>query len=100
MATYTIYQMKDEYLHDYGFESYERVKDNLRFDFYKKVYEAQLNGETLEDLYMRFNVNHPKDFTGHSMSVGDIVVFQNPDISVHYCDSFGFESLPTDFIKN
>ena len=100
MATYSIYQMKDEYLHDYGFERYERVKDKLRFDFYKKVYEAPLNGETLEDLYVKFNVDHPKDFVGHSMSVGDIVVFENPDISVYYCDSFGFEPLPATFIKN
>ena len=43
---------------------------------------------SLEDIYTRFNIDHPKDFKGHSLSVSDIVVFhQDRQNVVHYVDS-------------
>ena len=54
---------------------------------------------TLERLYEIFNLNRPGDFTGHSLSVSDIVAIkQNGVVSYHYCDSVGFKELP-DFQK-
>jgi len=42
---------------------------------YKQVYRGDLEpGTSLEDIYERFNLNRPDDFTGHSLSVGDVVV--------------------------
>lgn len=52
----------------------------------------------LEHLYNQFNLHHPEDYTGHSLSVGDVVVLkQDGTLSCHYCDSFGFKELP-DFL--
>lgn len=49
----------------------------------------------LEELYAKFNVSRPDDFTGHSLSVSDIVALrQNGVVSCHYVDSIGFQELP------
>ena len=53
----------------------------------------------MEKIYEDFNLNRPADFTGHSLSVSDVVALkQNGLISYHYCDHIGFKELP-DFGK-
>ena len=53
----------------------------------------------LDMIYQRFNVDHPADFKGHSLSVSDIVALkQNGVVSCHYIDSIGFRELPN-FLK-
>ena len=53
----------------------------------------------LNMIYQRFNVDHPADFKGHSLSVSDIVALkQNGVVSCHYVDSIGFRELPN-FLK-
>ena len=53
----------------------------------------------LEELYVDFNLRRPKDFTGHSLSVSDVVVLkESGQISAHYVDSIGFKELK-DFWK-
>lgn len=53
----------------------------------------------LDMIYQWFNVNHPADFKGHSLSVSDIVALkQNGVVSCHYVDSIGFRELPN-FLK-
>ena len=63
---------------------------------YTEVYAAPLTaGTTLEDIYRTFNVDHPADFKGHSLSVSDVVVLhQNGQDTAHYCDSVGFQQVP------
>ena len=63
---------------------------------YELVYSAPLAPETsLEDIYTRFNIDHPKDFKGHSLSVSDVVVLhQNGQDTAHYVDSVGFRQVP------
>ena len=60
------------------------------------IYTAPLApGTSLEDIYTRFNIDHPKDFKGHSLSVSDIVVLhQNGGNTAHYVDSIGFQNVP------
>lgn len=61
---------------------------------YAGVTQDKLNG-----IYQTFNINHPDDFEGHSLSVSDIVVLkQDGKVSCHYVDSWGFKELPT-FLK-
>lgn len=49
----------------------------------------------MNDLYRQFNIEHPQDFTGHSLSVSDIIVLrQQGQVSSHYVDSWGFKELP------
>ena len=57
------------------------------------------NKTNLDMIYQRFNVDHPADFKGHSLSVSDIVALkQNGVVSCHYIDSIGFRELPN-FLK-
>ena len=98
--TFSIYQLKggDE-TRDYRFEPLEQLRElglSVQKDNYDLVYSAPLaDGETLEDLFVRFNVERPEDFTGHSLSVSDVIVLHHGEQqSAHYCDSFGFTEVP------
>lgn len=63
---------------------------------YELVYSAEpTTGTSLEDIYTRFNIDHPKDFKGHSLSVSDVVVLhQDGQDTAHYVDSFGYKNVP------
>lgn len=63
---------------------------------YELIYSDRLGmEETLNSLYEKFNINHPQDFTGHSLSVSDVVVMRkNGESKAYYVDSFGFTELP------
>lgn len=69
-------------------------------DHYEVVYVGALPSYTdqalmLESLYTRFNIDHPDDFRGHSISVSDIVAIKTGGVvSCHYVDSVGFQELP------
>ena len=95
--SFSIYQLRNEdSTRDYRFEPYDRLQAaGLSVDKanYTEVYAAPLAaGTTLEDLYRTFNVDHPADFKGHSLSVSDVVVLhQNGQDTAHYCDSVGFQ---------
>ena len=73
-------------------------------DHYEIVYTDNLPTFTdrdtmLESLYTKFNIDHPADFTGHSLSVSDIVALKTGDVvSCHYVDSVGFTELK-DFLR-
>ena len=94
--------MNSQYLWEHGLEP--------AFDHYEAVYSGSLpsDGSTearLDDLYMKFNTAHPQNFTGHSLSVSDIVVLrQQGAVSSHYVDSVGFVQLPAflpdNYLKN
>ena len=98
--TFSIYQLKhgDE-TRDLRFEPYDRLQATgnvVDKANYELVYSAELTpGTSLEDIYTRFNIDHPKDFKGHSLSVSDVVVLhQNGQDTAHYVDSFGYKSVP------
>ena len=98
--TYSIYQLKhgDE-TRDLRFEPYDRLQvtgNVVDKANYELIYSAELTpGTSLEDIYTRFNIDHPKDFKGHSLSVSDVVVLhQNGQDTAHYVDSFGYKNVP------
>ena len=98
--TFSIYQIKggDE-TRDFRFEPYDRLQATgnvVDKANYELVYSAPLAlGTSLEDIYTRFNIDHPKDFKGHSLSVSDVVVLhQNGQDTAHYVDSFGYKEVP------
>ena len=98
--TFSIYQLKrgDE-TRDLRFEPYDRLQAaGLTIDRvnYELVYTAPLTKDmTLGDIWERFNIDHPADFKGHSLSVSDIVVLhQNDEDTAHYVDSIGFQQVP------
>ena len=100
VGSFSIYQLKggNETL-DYRFEPLDSIHRNglsVKPENYELVYEAPLTEkDNLESIYTRFNVDRPADFTGHSLSVSDIVVLhQDGKDTAHYCDRFGFSEVP------
>ena len=95
-----IYQLKDgDGMRDYRFEPYDRLQAaglSVEATNYNLVYTAELTpGTSLEDIYTRFNTDHPEDFKGHSLSVSDIVVLhQNGENTAHYVDRIGYRDVP------
>lgn len=104
--TYKIYQLKsDDELWQYHFESLESLKaHDLKVE--GKNYELKYEGEWtegmhLEEIYTKFNIDRPEDFTGHSLSVGDIVVLnRDGKETAHFVDSVGFVEVQEFFLEN
>ena len=103
--TFTIYQLKDgPETRNYRYEAYESLQEaGLAVDRqnYDLVYTAPLDSKTtLEDIYRTFNLDRPADFTGHSLSVSDVVVLtRSGKEEAHYCDSLGFTPVPEFFLQ-
>ena len=89
--------------HDYRFMGLDYVEKKgmtvARAD-YDLIYAAPLTDkDTLEEIYERINIQRPADFTGHSLSVSDVVVINDGEsVKAYYVDSIGFAELP-DFFK-
>ena len=98
--TFSIYQLGDgDETRDYRFEPYDRLQAaGLAVDRanYELVYTAPLApGTSLDDIFTRFNIDHPKDFKGHSLSVSDVVVLhQGGQDTAHYVDRGDFKQIP------
>ena len=98
--TFSIYQIKGgDGTRDFRFEPYDRLQaagNVVDRANYELVYSAPLApGTSLEDIYTRFNIDHPKDFKGHSLSVSDVVVLhQDGQDAAHFVDSVGFQEVP------
>lgn len=76
---------------DFRYRSYEELQaDGLSVDRknYQLIYSAPLDKDiTLDEIYRRFNMEHPSDYKGHSLSMGDIVVFrQDGKQTAYYVD--------------
>ena len=73
---------------DFRYRSYEDLQaDGLSVDRknYQLVYTAPLDKDTtLDEIYRRFNIEHPADYKGHSLSTGDIVVFRQDGKQIAY----------------
>lgn len=89
--------------HDYRFMGLDYVEKKgmtvARAD-YDLIYAAPLTDkDTLDGIFERFNIQRPADFTGHSLSVSDVVVLNDGStVKAYYVDSIGFAELP-DFFK-
>ena len=98
--TFRIYQLKrvdETAIYAFtGLRGLEELGLSLRPDLYEQVYEAALAPEQdLEGIFQQFNLNHPSDFTGHSLSVSDVVVLvQDGQKKAYFCDSVGFREVP------
>lgn len=96
---YGIYQLKKSEERTYQFMGMREASSfgfEIHGEDYELIYSDRLGmEETLNSLYEKFNINHPQDFTGHSLSVSDVVVMRkNGESKAYYVDSFGFTELP------
>ena len=109
ISAYRIYQIRNDLP-----DRHERIFQNLAAlradgkevipDAYSTVYEDSLDKdagsgksaqEVLDGLFEKFNIAHPDDFRGHSMSVSDVVVLQENGVEkAYYVDSLGFKEVP------
>lgn len=100
---YGIYQINSgQEERGYQFLSLEAAKEmgfTVDGKDYQMVYSERLrDATTLDDLFERFNIERPNDFTGHSMSVSDVIIMNRGGrLTAYYVDSFGFTELP-DFV--
>ena len=71
-------------------------EENIKKEEYKTIYsgtieEGDLNkNQILENIFIKFNVSHPKDFKGHSLSMSDIVILDN---QTYLCDMVGWKKV-------
>lgn len=100
---YVIYQIRDDgqgrkYLF-MGTEYLKKQGFSVEYDDYQMVYsDVPGENETLDSLYEKFNIRRPLDFTGHSLSVSDVIALKKDgEITAHYVDSFGYTELPEFF---
>lgn len=108
---YGIYQLKDDpELRQFRFEGTEALKrmgitkynfDAIKRENYNLIYvgelselQGQTQGETLEAVFEKFNIDHPTDYKGHSLSVSDIVVLhEDGENTAHFVDSLDLRSF-------
>ena len=105
---FLIYQIRrGGELDAYRFMNYDYLQSKgitPEHDGYDAIYTGGLadygdNKTNLDMIYQRFNVDHPADFKGHSLSVSDVVAIRKDGaVSCHYVDSIGFRELPN-FLK-
>ena len=88
----------------------QKLEEQPTIDHYEVVYNGPIEqsagaAEQLEELYTKFNIDHPEDFRGHSMSMSDIVALKVAhEVSFHYVDRIGFVELqgfmkPENYLK-
>ena len=73
--------------------------ESINSALYDRVYEADVDCSNLEDVFKLFNLNHPSEFTGRSLSVSDVVeIVDAPAIEAgfYFCDSVGFKRVDFD----
>jgi len=102
---YVIYQVEPDTC-EYCFDWWDWAKDKFNFKDYKKVYEGTIDAPelgpvaeqaALDKLFVRFNVAHPEDFRGHSLSVSDVVEING---RYWYCDSHGWVDVREYVVKS
>ena len=108
ISAYRIYQIRDDLpdRHERMFQNLATLQSDGKdviSDAYSKVYEGSLDGtesgksaqQVLDGLFEKFNIAHPDDFRGHSLSVSDVVVLQENGVEkAYYVDSLGFKEVP------
>ena len=97
--TFGIYQIREDSPgENYAFMNMSFIESHgmqIKKEDYKLVYVGELSGNmSLDDIFERFNIDRPKDFRGHSLSVSDIVVLNDGEkVTAHFVDSISFEQL-------
>ena len=101
---FEIYQIKSgEEYRDKRFTDYNSLSASPAIEDYDLVYSgsmSELGVSNLEEIYAKFNLNHPEGFTGHSLSVSDIVVLHNEGDKYYYVDSVGYKDVTEEIIMS
>ena len=105
MTEFSIYQINtdrdDNRICFLGLDTLERLQHSKEVDpaLYDRVYDGTLDCNSLETIYEKFNIDHPADYKGRSLSVSDVVEIRESDTlnpSFYFVDSIGFKSISFD----
>lgn len=97
MQKIRIYQINKGSFREWGFMCYDwfRKHGHEKMDrgMYDLVWEGETEAASLNEIYEQFNLRHPEDFKGHSLSVSDLIERED---GLHFVDSFGFKPVEWD----
>ena len=102
MTEFSIYQINTDRDNNrvcfLGLDTLERFQHSKEVDpvLYDRVYDGKLDCNSLETIYEKFNINHPADYKGRSLSVSDVVEIRESDTlnpGFYFVDSIGFKSI-------
>lgn len=105
MTEFSIYQINTDRDNNrvcfLGLDTLERFQHSKEVDpvLYDRVYDGKLDCNSLETIYEKFNIDHPADYKGRSLSVSDVVEIRGSDTlnpGFYFVDSIGFKSIPFD----
>ena len=105
MTEFSIYQINtnrdDNRVCFLGLDTLERFQHSKAVDssLYDRVYDGKLDCKSLEAIYEKFNIDHPDDYTGRSLSVSDVVEIKESDTfnpGFYFVDSIGFKAISFD----
>ena len=105
MTEFSIYQINtdrdDNRVCFLGLDTLERFQHFKAVDppLYDRVYDGKLDCSSLETIYEKFNVDHPADYKGRSLSVSDVVEIRESDTlnpGFYFVDSIGFKAISFD----
>ena len=96
-----IWQLKSDFDRDCRFVSFDEMTSkhgDIDIDNYEVVFDGELQTNDLEQIYTIFNINHPQEYKGRSLSMADMVeLYSDDSSSFHYVDKFGF--IEVDFTE-
>lgn len=96
-AIYQYHQVDNEMGYQYmSLDFIEKMGMSVKGQDYQMIYRGVLEVQgTLEDLYIKFNIDRPEDFKGHSMSTSDVVILKRDgEMKAYYVNDIGFRELP------
>ena len=105
MTEFSIYQINTDRDNNrvcfLGLDTLERFQHSKEVDpvLYDRVYDGKLDCNSLENIYQKFNVDHPADYKGRSLSVSDVVEIRGSDTlnpGFYFVDSIGFKLISFD----
>lgn len=105
MTEFSIYQINTDRDNNricfLGLDTLERFQHSKEVNpvLYDRVYDGKLDCNSLETIYKKFNIDHPADYKGRSLSVSDVVEIRGSDTlnpGFYFVDSIGFKSISFD----
>lgn len=92
-----IWQLKPDSDFKLRFRSYEetrKVCGEPDIKNYEAVYDGQIETNDLEAVYTKFNMDHPEGFSGHSLSISDVVeLYDDSSSQFYFVDNIGFQEI-------
>lgn len=92
-----IWQLKPDSDFELRFRSIDEIQNicgEPSIKNYDVVYDGELDTNELEAIYSKFNIDHPEGFTGHSLSISDVVeLYDDSGSAFHYVDRIGFKEI-------